>query len=183
VIFSIPGKPGGEPRVLQIDESWYVKPEGIPERTSAGGVVTRVRDGRVYIALTREKGLSAYVIPKGGVEPGETLLEAALREIREEAGLSALRLITKLGVRERLDVHKERWIVAHYFLFVTDRDFEEPADRANHYDPGWFPLDDLPELFWPEQRELLEMNREKIRRLVAPPPRPSKRGSGIERKE
>ncbi len=153
---------------LKVDESWYLKPEGVPERTSAGGIVARVRDGRIYIALTREKGLSAYVIPKGGVEPGETLIEAARREIWEEAGLSRLELIEKLGVRERLDVHKERWIVAHYFLFTTDQEFEEPADRANHYDPGWFPLDDLPELFWPEQRELVETHRERIAHLLLP---------------
>ncbi len=152
--------------MLRIDESWYVKPEGVPERTSAGGIVARVRDGRVYIALTREKGLSAYVIPKGGVEPGETLIEAAHREIFEEAGLRDLKLIAKLDVRERLDVYKRRWIIAHYFLFVTDEDFQEPADQENHYDPGWFPLDELPELFWPEQRELIENSREKIERLV-----------------
>lgn len=153
--------------MLQIDKSWYIKPEGVPERTSAGGIVARVRDGRLYIVLTREKGLSAYVIPKGGLEPGETLIEAARREIREEAGLSRLKLIEKLGIRERLDVHKKRWIVAHYFLFVTDQDLEEPADRANHYDPGWFPLDELPELFWPEQRELIETNRKRICRSIA----------------
>lgn len=152
--------------MLRIDESWYVKPEGAPERTSAGGIVARVRDGRVYIALTREKGLSGYVIPKGGVEPGESLVEAAHREIREEAGLSRLKLLEKLGVRERWDVHKKRWIVAHYFLFVTDEDFQEPTDRANHYDPGWFPLDELPALFWPEQRELIEAHRERIQALL-----------------
>jgi len=151
---------------LKVDESWYVKPEGVPERTSAGGIVARVRDGRVHIAFTRERGLSAYVIPKGGVEPGETLIEAARRELWEEAGIVNAKLIEKLGVRERLDVHRERWIVAHYFLFVTDQELEEPADRANHHDPGWFPLDELPDLFWPEQRELIETNRERIRALL-----------------
>ncbi len=155
--------PGSNPRV---DESWYIKPEGVQERVSAGGIVACLLHGRVHIALTREVGLTGYVIPKGGVEPGETLEQAARREILEEAGLAELKLVDKLGVRERLDVHKERWIIAHYFLFVTEQDFQEPADRANHYDPGWFPLDELPELFWPEQRELIESSREKIQRLV-----------------
>lgn len=152
--------------MLQIDESWYIKPEGVPERTSSGGIVAQVRDGRIHIALTREVGLAGYVIPKGGVEPGETLEQAARREILEEAGLTELKLVDKLGVRERLDVHKERWIIAHYFLFVTEQDLQEPTDRANHYDPRWFPLDELPELFWPEQRELIESSREKVERLV-----------------
>lgn len=150
----------------RVDDSWYVRPPGVPERISAGGVVARVVDGCVYVALTREVGLSAYVIPKGGVETGETLEQAAHREILEEAGLGNLTLIEKLGVRERLDVHKKRWIISHYFLFLTDQTLGEPSDVEHHYDPGWFPLDDLPELFWPEQRELIETNREKIVRLV-----------------
>ena len=152
--------------MLRIDESWYVKPEGVPERISAGGIVARVCDGCSYIALTREKGLSGYVIPKGGVEPGETLIGAARREIWEEAGLFNVKLVEKLGVRERLDIHKERWIIAHYFLFVTDEDFQEPTDRENHYASGWFPLDEPPDLFWPEQRELIETNRERIHSLL-----------------
>lgn len=31
----------------------------------------------------------AYSIPKGGIEPGETSLQAALREFQEETGLAA----------------------------------------------------------------------------------------------
>ncbi len=149
-----------------VDESWYVRPPGVPERTSTGGVSTRVEDGKILIALTRESGLSKYVIPKGGVEPGETLERAARREILEEAGITNLTLIGKLGVRERLDAYKKRWIIAHYFLFLSEQTYGEPSDAEHHYDPGWFPLDELPELFWPEQRELIETNREKIVRLV-----------------
>jgi 8-oxo-dGTP diphosphatase len=39
-------------------------------------------------------------VPAGTVDPGESPQEAVLRETREETGLSALRIIKFLGVRE-----------------------------------------------------------------------------------
>ena len=80
-----------------IDESWYTRPPGVSDRTSAGGVVARIEDGQIYVALVGELGLTERVLPKGGVEPGESLEETARREIEEEAGLSSLELISKTG--------------------------------------------------------------------------------------
>ena len=75
------------------------RPPGVSDRTSSGGVVVRIADGQIYVALVGELGLTERVLPKGGVEAGESLEEAARREIEEEAGLSSLELIEKLGVR------------------------------------------------------------------------------------
>ena len=49
----------------------------------AGGFV--IRDGRV-LALRRWNGV--WLPPKGHIDPGETMIEAAVREIREETGLA-----------------------------------------------------------------------------------------------
>lgn len=42
------------------------------------------RDDRVLLVKQRLFGRSFYIIPGGGVEPGETSAEAALRELYEE---------------------------------------------------------------------------------------------------
>lgn len=54
---------------------------------SAGGVVYRdATDGpEVVIIKTAEEG--RWQIPKGLIDPGETVEQAALREVREETGL------------------------------------------------------------------------------------------------
>ena len=149
-----------------IDESWYKRPPGVRDRTSAGGIVTRIVDGQIHVALVGEIGLTERVLPKGGVEPGESLEGAAHREIEEEAGLSSLELIEKLGIRERLSYDRARWITTHYFLFVTEQIEGTPTDVEHHYELAWHPIEALPAIFWPEQRELIETNRDKIVRLI-----------------
>lgn len=150
-----------------IDESWYVYPEKpVKPRTSAGGIIVRRGDdGTVWLALVRGEGSinMAYILPKGGVDPGESIEEAARREIEEEAGLSGLRLLESLGTRERLSYDKRRWITTHYFLFETDQTDARPTDPNIPYATDWVPLDQpLPPIFWPEQLALIEEHRDAI---------------------
>ena len=147
-----------------IDESWYTRPEGVPDRTSAGGVVVRRAGDRLLIALVGGEGArKGYILPKGGLEPGETLEEAARREIEEEAGLSQLVFLRGLGTLARLNWARTCWTTVHYFLFSTGQIEGKPTDVDYDYRLEWFPLDALPDLFWPEQRRLIEENREAIR--------------------
>lgn len=150
-----------------IDDSWYVRPTvGVKDRTSAGGIVVR-RDvgGEILLALTRGEGSvgDSYILPKGGVDPGEEIEEAARREIEEEAGFSRLTLLESLGALSRLSWDKRRWITTHYFLFSTEETDPKPTDPNYDYATDWFPLNGtLPEMFWPEQARLIEENKERI---------------------
>ena len=146
---------------MEIDESWYRRPLGVPEHTSAGGVVVRPVDAQLFVALIREGGQPGYVLPKGHVEAGESLEEAAGREVSEEAGLAGLTTIGKIAVRERLNLKKTSWKRTHYFLYVADPDSSVQGQAE------WFSLDALPPMFWPEQRELLDASRFHIAVLVA----------------
>jgi ADP-ribose pyrophosphatase YjhB (NUDIX family) len=152
---------------MKIDGSWYVRPAKIGLRTSAGGVIVRIENGKAYIALVNEKPFEIYVLPKGGVEKGENLEEAARREIEEEAGLGNLQFVEYLGTRERLDYARRRWATTHYYLFTTKQKEGKPTDPTHAYTCEWFSIDELPEMLWPEQRALVERCREKIEKLIA----------------
>lgn len=146
--------------VSVIDDTWYRRPPGLPEHTSAGGVVVRIVGGRVQVGLVREGDDPAYTLPKGRVEVGETLEAAARREIAEEAGCTDLILLGALGMRERLDHRRTAWKKTHYFLFR--------AAGTGRSRPGirWFPIDALPAMYWPEQHELVETHRDMIVELA-----------------
>jgi predicted NUDIX family NTP pyrophosphohydrolase len=63
-------------------------------RVSAGLLMYCIRDGKLQVLLAhpggpyfKTKDNGAWTIPKGEIEPGEDLLEAAKREFEEESGV------------------------------------------------------------------------------------------------
>ncbi|HYI36105.1 MAG TPA: NUDIX hydrolase [Thermoleophilaceae bacterium] len=110
---------------------------------SAGGVVLRGPDGQREVAYVQPRpGVNA--LPKGHPDPGETLEQAATREVREETGLVA-EPVTRLGdVRYWYTLAGERVLKT-----VTFFQFEYVSgDTADHddevVDAGWMPLADAP---------------------------------------
>jgi 8-oxo-dGTP pyrophosphatase MutT (NUDIX family) len=64
---------------------------------SAGGVVVRDAECIVIVPTRRAAdGSKVLALPKGHPDPGESAIDAAAREIREEAGVEA-RFVEKLG--------------------------------------------------------------------------------------
>lgn len=151
-----------------VDASWYQRPADLPTATSAGGIVVRCDEaGALWIALIHDGYLTLPVLPKGHLEAGETPEQAARREIAEEAGFTQLTLLAALGSRARLSYNRTAWKTIHYFLYATDEVSPIPTDPTMTQPPMWVPLDAVPPMFWPEQRQLVEDNRTLIQRLMA----------------
>ena len=85
--------------------------------TSAGGVVHRIDAGRAEVVLVHRREPSLWALPKGTPNSGETLVETAVRETREETGLQVeieepISSIFYYFVRGRTRFHK----TVHFFL-------------------------------------------------------------------
>ena len=89
-------------------------------RDQAGVIPFRRKRDAVEICLIRNKGQRKWKIPKGFVDPGETRQQAALKEAREEAGLTGRLVGDPIG---SLQVHKwgSELTVSVYLMEVPKR--------------------------------------------------------------
>ena len=110
---------------------------------SSGGVDARRMDGNVHLLLIRDP-YGNWGLPKGHVENGESSCEAALREVREETGLTHLEAGPSLGsidwyFRLRGDlVHK----FCDYFLMASPDGDTSPEVSEGITECRWFPVDE-----------------------------------------
>ena len=117
-------------------------------RIRAGIVL--IQNGKVALIERHRAGLDYFVFPGGGVDEGESVEQAAVREAREELGIE---VAIKQKVAEIQLGQKSRQI---YFLVEqTGGEFgtgigEEFTDANPHspeegiYVPIWMPIDQLP---------------------------------------
>ena len=134
---------------------------------SAGGVVYRRGGDDIEVVLASRRtrrGDLAWGLAKGGIEPGESREDAAVREVREETGLDAT-IEADLGDTKYIYVWEDVRIRkrVHFFLMrhvggdVDDRDDEMEEIR-------WFPLERaLKRAAYRGEREVLARAAELLR--------------------
>lgn len=131
---------------------------------SAGGVVFRRVDATVEILLLKHEG-GKWMLPKGTIESGETPEEVARREIKEETGLSNVRVVADLGEERYFffwrseDTFYDKTV--HYFLL----EFLEGEQAAPQAEEGfvaceWVSLDEAANrIKYKETREIVRRAR------------------------
>ena len=97
-----------------------------------------VRDKDAYLLQDRIKeDWRGYTLPGGHVEPGESIVQAAVREMKEETGLTILN--PKLCGVKQFPIKDGRYIV---FLFSADKYEGELASSAEG-EMHWVKKEDL----------------------------------------
>ena len=106
--------------------------------------------GSSILLIRKKRGLGAGKInaPGGRVEPGETPLEAAIRETREEVCITPLRLsyagVNRFQFLDGYSIH------VHVFKAL---DFEGEPAETGEATPLWTPVDRIPyEEMWEDDR-------------------------------
>ncbi len=127
---------------------------------TGGAVMFTEKDGeRRYLLIKNESGHIGF--PKGHVDYGETILETAKREVREETGLE---LVQYGDFREEYTYTTREKTVKTGVFFIGHYNYREPEIQADEILDDWLlPYEKALELLnFPEDRELLKHAEEYI---------------------
>ncbi len=133
------------------------RPPEIKKRISSGGIVFRIREGRTEVVIVAVRGRS-WCLPKGIIDAGETTPVTALREVREETGLTG-EILDKIGQvsywyfikEEMIRVHKTVHFYLLKYLEGNTDDHDNEVDEAL-----WIPIEEaLEKLSYKSEKEIM----------------------------
>lgn len=134
---------------------------------SAGGVILNAK-GQVLLI---DEGGGFWGLPKGRQENGESLIETAMREIKEESGVEKAMLLGGLGSYERQPYNfgkgsAEELKHITLFLFMTDGTANSVTNVENNA-TRWLELDKAAKLLThPKDRAFFQSKLALIQKYV-----------------
>lgn len=127
-------------------------------KTRTGCRAVILREGKIL--LSHETGTGWWLVPGGGLEPGETPEECCIREVEEETGVLVKPLRQFLTLYE---YYEEYRYISHYFICeITGQGQMRLTENeaARGLEPAWLPLSEAIELFSKHQ-SYADTNEEK----------------------
>ena len=115
-------------------------------KTTDRAAVVIIHDQQLLLIERHRTGQAVYyVLPGGGVEPGETPAQAAVREVKEELGVAAEITGPLPGMPLELDRH--HWIFRAHITSRAKPAWQEARKQkpGNKYYAVWVDLADLPD--------------------------------------
>ncbi|HEY1475212.1 MAG TPA: NUDIX hydrolase [Pseudolabrys sp.] len=118
-------------------------PRTYPQRPYLAVSAAIIRDGKVLVVRrARNPALGIYTLPGGGVETGETLMQAVSREVREETSL-AIEPVALAGHREAIVRDAQGRVERHFVILcfasrwlAGETVLNEELDDARWLDPA-----------------------------------------------
>ncbi len=130
-------------------------PEYTKVREGCRGII--IRDGKIL--LSYEKNEDQYLIPGGGLESDESLMDCCRRELAEETGTIVNPHTHYLTLEE---YYHEYYFLSHYFLCDLIGECEPnltDEEKARGLEPRWVDFDEAQKIFgsYEDFRDVNEM--------------------------
>jgi len=133
------------------------------------GIMLLNGEGLVFIGrrIDMPAGLAAWQMPQGGIDPGETPREAALRELKEEVGTGKAEILAESAVWHHYDLppevagrmwqgryrgQRQKWFALRFTGSDTDIDLATEHPEFDAWE--WVRPEQLPELIVPFKRQI-----------------------------
>jgi len=143
----------------------FLRHDDLPYRPCVGIMLVN-REGLVFVGRRIDQTIEGWQMPQGGIDDGETPLQAALREMKEEVGTDKAEFLAEmdewlaydlpqhlLGValHGRYRGQRQKWIALRFTGEDTDIDIRTEEPEFGVWE--WLALEALPRLIVPFKRD------------------------------
>ena len=123
------------------------------------GIVTYINNEQIYVALLKDKD-NNWVLPKGHLKEGESLVETAIREVLEETNikLKTENLVDKIGDFTYFsNLENSDKNIKAYLFKISKYQKIVPLEKENFIKGHWLALEDaINKVTYQEQKEVLQ---------------------------
>lgn len=85
-----------------------------------------------------------WQIPGGAIDYGETMIEAVIRETKEEVGVDVVVERQLVAIDHILEAEQQHWVTVTFLAHIKPGQTAKIFEPHKHAAIGWFPLDKLP---------------------------------------
>jgi bis(5'-nucleosidyl)-tetraphosphatase len=135
----------------------------MPVEKACGIIVVYKGSENLYLLLEQKNYARAWSFPKGHIEEGEDLKVTALRELKEEAGITDIELLDLEPIHEEYIANEgpsNTYLKTNEYFIGFVKDMKVTIQEEEILSYKWAPYEEAFETFpYPERKEVLNKAR------------------------
>jgi len=121
------------------------------------GIIVLNSNNKVFVGKRKDNPIDKWQMPQGGVDPGETFLEAMKRELKEETGIKKIEVLKELDYWLEYELpknlvgiiwkgkyrgQKQKWFIARFL--GSDNEINLNTKKPEFIEWKWLEINELP---------------------------------------
>ena len=150
----------------------------LPLRTGVGVIVLNPNN-KVFVGKRKDNPIDKWQMPQGGVDPGETFLEAMKRELKEETGISNIEVLKEIDYWLEYELpknlvgiiwkgkyrgQKQKWFITRFF--GSDNEINLNTKKPEFIEWKWLEINQLPNVIVHFKKNVYKKLVEEINKFI-----------------
>ncbi len=140
----------------------------LPLRTGVGVVVLNSKN-KVFVGKRRDNPIDKWQMPQGGVDQGETLIQAMKRELAEETSIKNIKILRELDYWLEYELpknligiiwqgkyrgQKQKWFIVRFL--GSDNEINLETKKPEFIEWKWLEINKLPDVIVDFKKDIYE---------------------------
>ena len=144
------------------------------------GIIVLNPNNKVFVGKRKDNPIDKWQMPQGGVDPGETFLEAMKRELKEETSIKKIEVLKELDYWLEYELpknlvgiiwkgkyrgQKQKWFIARFL--GSDNEINLNTKKPEFIEWKWLEINELPNVIVDFKKNVYKKLVEELNKFIA----------------